>query len=75
MQAWLDAAATRCPKCGTVYIDSAWYVIEIGSDIECGKCHLTFSTKKNAIDRILLRFVVKNETIQNLSIVEHLPVE
>jgi len=54
-KAWLDTAIIRCPNCGHYYADASWYVVEIGSDIECGVCHETFNTKKHLADRIMLR--------------------
>ena len=51
---WLDVAVIKCPNCAHHYADASWYVMEIGSDIECSKCHTTFNTKKHAVDRVLL---------------------
>jgi len=53
-KAWLDIAVIRCPHCGHYYAEAAWYVVEIGADIECGTCHENFSTKKHVVDRIML---------------------
>ena len=52
---WLDLAVIRCPSCGRFYADASWYVVEIGSDIECGACHHTFNTKKHMTDRVMLK--------------------
>jgi hypothetical protein len=38
------------------YVEASWYASEIGSDVECGRCHRAFNTKKNLTDRALLRF-------------------
>jgi hypothetical protein len=38
------------------YVEASWYASEIGSDVECGRCHATFNTRKNLTDRVLLRF-------------------
>jgi hypothetical protein len=38
------------------YVEASWYASEIGSDVECGRCHRTLNTKKNLTDRALLRF-------------------
>lgn len=51
---WLDVAIIKCPSCGRYYADASWYVVEIGSDIECAKCHGTFNTKQHVKDRVLL---------------------
>jgi len=53
-KAWLDISVVQCPSCGRYYADASWYVVEIGADIECGTCHTTFNTEKNAVDRIML---------------------
>jgi len=53
-KAWLDIALIQCPRCGHYYADAAWYVVEIGADIECGTCHENFNTKKHIADHIML---------------------
>jgi hypothetical protein len=60
-KAWLDISVIQCPNCGRYYADASWYVVEIGADIECGTCHMTFNTKKNATDRILLSLKINDE--------------
>jgi len=75
MEAWLDASLLRCPKCGHYYVDSSWYVMEMESDIECGRCGTEFNSKKNAKDRVLLEFHVDDEKMQEVKIVEHLKTE
>jgi len=55
-RAWLDVAVVQCPNCGHYYADASWYVAVIGSDIECGKCHGSFNTKKHMVDRVMVRF-------------------
>ncbi|HYA22198.1 MAG TPA: hypothetical protein VEG31_03390 [Thermoproteota archaeon] len=55
-EAWLDVSAFSCPQCHMCYVEASWYASEIGSDVECGRCHATFNTKKNLTDRVLLRF-------------------
>jgi len=55
---WLDIAVIQCPHCGRFYSDASWYVIEIGSDIECGTCHRTFNTKKHVSDRMMLELSI-----------------
>ncbi len=60
-KAWLDASVFRCPRCGRWYVDASWYVVELESDIECGKCHETFNPLKQATDRIMLEFKIDAE--------------
>ena len=55
-EAWLDVSAFSCPDCHMHYVEASWYASEIGSDVECGRCHRTLNTKKNLTDRALLRF-------------------
>jgi len=59
--AWLDVSVIQCPNCRRYYADASWYVAEIGADIECGTCHTTFNTKKNATDRVMLSFGIDEE--------------
>ncbi|RZN36358.1 MAG: hypothetical protein EFT35_07980 [Methanophagales archaeon ANME-1-THS] len=55
-KAFLDVAVSICPFCGTPYADASWYVIELGSDVECGVCGRTWNPKTYKVDRILLEF-------------------
>jgi uncharacterized C2H2 Zn-finger protein len=57
-KAWLDIAVIRCPRCGHYYADASWYVVEIGSDIECGTCNEIFNTKKFLVDRVMLKLTL-----------------
>jgi len=72
-EAWLDLSVIRCPSCGRYYADASWYVVEMGSDIECGKCHSTFNTKEYATDRMLLRLEI-DETgkVRKAGVAKHL---
>jgi len=71
--AWLDVSVIRCPNCRRYYADASWYVVEIGSDIECGSCHATFNTKKNVTDRIMLSLKLDDEgNAHEAEIVRHL---
>lgn len=74
-EAWLDVTLIQCPNCGEYYVDASWYAISIGSDIECGKCGETFNTKRNAKDRILLRFLLAEDKIMAVEINKRLSVE
>jgi hypothetical protein len=71
-KAWFDTAVIRCPHCGHYYADASWYVIEIGSDIECGTCHKTFNTKRHITDRIMLVLKLDEKgRVQQVEVVEH----
>ncbi len=70
-EAYLDVSIIRCPKCGKLYVDSSWYVIDMESDIQCGECGEVFNTRKNLLKRILLKFTfLKNEV--NVEIVKEI---
>lgn len=76
MKAWLDVAVFRCPNCGHYYVDASWYVVEIGSDIECGHCRIEFNSKKNATDRAMLEFQIdESGKMQKAKIAERLKLE
>ncbi|MGQ9623833.1 MAG: hypothetical protein ACUVT9_00505 [Candidatus Bathycorpusculaceae bacterium] len=76
MKVWLDVTAIRCPNCGHYYVDASWYVVEIGSDIECGNCGTEFNGKKNAVDRVMLEYELGEDgKIKNAKIAEHLKLE
>lgn len=62
-KAWLDVSVIQCPNCGHYYADASWYVVEMGSDIECGTCHKTFNTKKDVRDRIMLELSIDEKGI------------
>jgi DNA-directed RNA polymerase subunit RPC12/RpoP len=76
MSTWLDVAVVRCPNCGNYHVDASWYLIELESDIQCGRCQTEFNGKENATDRVLLEFEIdENGKMQTAKIVEHSPLE
>lgn len=76
MKAWLDVAVLRCPNCGHYYADASWYVMEMESDIECGRCRKEFNSKKNATDRAILELQTdENGKMQKVRIAKHLKLE
>jgi len=76
MKAYLDLSVLRCPNCGYFYVDASWYVVEMESDIECGRCGTEFNSKKNVTDRVMLEFQVdENGKMEKAKIAEHLKLE
>jgi hypothetical protein len=76
MNTWLDVAVVRCPNCGNYHVDASWFLIELESDIQCGRCQTEFNGKDNTTDRVLLEFTIDEEgKMQNMRVKEHLPVE
>jgi hypothetical protein len=63
MEAWLEIVILKCPKCGNLIAEPAWFV-ELEQDITCGSCKATFPSSKNVIDRTLLRFEIVNGKIK-----------
>jgi hypothetical protein len=55
-KAFLDVTVSLCPYCGAPYADASWYVMELGSDVECGTCGRTWNPKSYKSDRILVAF-------------------
>ena len=72
-EVWLDVAIIRCPKCGKLYADASWYVIEIGSDITCGICGTDFNTRRQVLIRALLKFIIKDSEVKEISVERYLP--
>ena len=73
MNTWLDTAVVRCPNCGNIHVDASWFLIELESDIQCGRCQTEFNGKDNTVDRVLLEFAVNGEgKMQNVRVKEHL---
>ena len=58
-KAWLDVAIFRCPRCGRIYAEAAWYAVEIGADIECGSCGAEFNPRDTLLDRVMLVFSIE----------------
>jgi hypothetical protein len=57
-------------------VDASWHVVEVESDIECGKCGVEFNSKKSATDRVMLEFQIdENGKMQNVEMIEHLKLE
>jgi hypothetical protein len=76
MNTWLDAAVVQCPKCGNFHVDASWYLVELASDITCGKCRTEFNGKQSVTDRVILEFAVNDQgKMQNVVVLKHLPVE
>jgi hypothetical protein len=74
MSTWLDVAVMRCPNCDKYHVEASWYIIELESDIQCGRCQTEFNGKENAIDRVLLEFDIDEEgKMKSVHIAEHLP--
>jgi hypothetical protein len=74
-RAWLDVSLFRCPECGRFYVDASWYVVELEADIECGDCHRVFNTKRQLVDRVMLRFKIGEDgKLQRAEITEHTPL-
>jgi hypothetical protein len=58
------------------HVDASWYIIELESDIQCGRCQTEFNGKENATDRVLLEFAISEDgKMQNVRMAEHLPLE
>jgi hypothetical protein len=55
-KAFLDVTVSLCPYCGAPYADASWYVIALGSDVDCGTCGRTWNPKSYKSDRILVAF-------------------
>jgi hypothetical protein len=76
MSVWLDLAVVRCPNCGNLHVDASWFLVELESDIQCGRCQTEFNGKDNLTDRVLLEFDVDEAgKMQNVRVKEHLPVD
>jgi hypothetical protein len=76
MNTWLDVAVVRCPNCGNMHVDASWFLIELESDIQCGRCQTEFNGKDNTTDRVLLEFTVNEQgKTQGVRIAERLPFE
>ncbi|HIE37154.1 TPA: hypothetical protein EYP83_03210 [Candidatus Geothermarchaeota archaeon] len=54
-EAYLDVSLIRCPRCGKLYVDASWYILDMESDIECGVCGSEFNTRKNIVRRLMLK--------------------
>lgn len=76
MEGWLDVAVCRCPNCGRFYVDASWYILKVGSDVECGNCGSTFNSKNYVTDRAMLKFRIgRSGKIQNIKVAGHLKPE
>ena len=69
-KAWLDVAIFRCPTCGRIYAEAAWYAVEIGADIECGSCGAEFNPRDTLLDRVMLEFSVEEGRVKEVRLAE-----
>ncbi|ODS37288.1 MAG: hypothetical protein A7316_01850 [Candidatus Altiarchaeales archaeon WOR_SM1_86-2] len=60
-KAYLDVSISACPGCGMLYADASWYAIELGADVECGKCGAEWNPGKHKTDRVLIEFALDNK--------------
>ena len=67
---WLDVAIFRCPSCGHIYAEAAWYAVELGASIECGVCGAEFCPKETLLDRVMVEFAVAEGRVVEVSITE-----
>ena len=72
-KAWLDVAVFRCPSCGHLYAEAAWYAVELGASIECGVCGAEFCPREFLLDRVMLEFTVAGGRVVGVSITEAPP--
>ena len=69
---YLDVSIVRCPACGKLYADASWYILDMESDIQCSICGNIFNTRKNMIDRVLIKFNLNNGTVMGVDIEHHI---
>ena len=68
MEAYLDVCNVRCPSCNSYYAEASWFAIELGSDMECGKCKVLFNAAQNVCDRLTLRFSIEDGKVTKVEI-------
>ncbi len=61
MDSYLNVAIVKCPRCGKFYAESSWYVLDMESDMRCGKCGKEFNSKETLTDKILAKFEMDEE--------------
>lgn len=69
---WLDVSIIRCPYCGKLYVDSSWYVVEMESDLECSICGESFNSVLNLVDRVLVKFNIRESKVHSVKLDKHL---
>ena len=76
MKTFLDVAVVCCPNCGKYHVDASWYLVEMESDIQCGRCQTEFNGKDNVTNRVLLEFTIDDTgKMKGANIAEHLEIE
>lgn len=67
MSAFLEVVVLKCPKCGNLIAEPSWFS-DLEQDITCAVCRKDFNSKKNEIDRKMIKFEI-NKKIKRVSIV------
>lgn len=67
MQALLEIVILKCPGCGNLIAEPAWFA-DLEQDIQCADCKEFFSSKDNIVDRKLLKILLKDDKIENIKI-------
>ena len=70
---YLDVTIVRCPRCGKLYADASWYVIDMESELGCSVCGKSFSTRNNVVERVLIKFSVVDDVVRSVEISKRLP--
>jgi uncharacterized protein (UPF0212 family) len=72
MEAYLDTCITKCPSCGTYFAEASWYAVNLGSDLECGRCGDSFNAKERCTDRVLVKFKLSRAgEVETLELASH----
>ncbi len=72
---YLDVSILKCPRCGKLYADCSWYVVDLESDIACSICGKSFNSKRNIIDRVLIEFKIRDGRAEDVKIIKYLPIK
>lgn len=57
----IDLCVCKCPNCHNFFVEPSWFVLDLEQDFECGVCRKTFNTKKNIVDRFILKIDLDNK--------------
>jgi len=65
--AFLEIAILRCPKCKNLLAEPTWF-LELEQDLQCSSCRKVFPSKRNEIDRKLVKFTIEGKRIEKVEL-------
>jgi len=68
--AFLEVVIIQCPKCKNFIAEPSWFV-DLEQEIQCSNCKTYFQSSENEKDRVMLKFLIKNNKINEIEVMTY----